>query len=92
MVEYTPASDRGAMVTMPADDEEYFTLAEAMRRAGLRSSGSLYKAMKSGRLKTVTTMAGAHVRRLTTQAWLDAYLAGRSNGQRPGPTPDDSPT
>ncbi len=76
---------------MPAD-EEYFTLTEAMRRAGLRSSDSLYKAMTSGRLKTVTTMSGPRVVRLTTQAWLDAYLVSRATGQRPGPAPtDDSP-
>lgn len=53
------------MVNTPAD-EEYFTLAEAMRRAGLRSSDSLYKAMKSGRLKTVTAMSGPRIVRLTT--------------------------
>lgn len=65
------------MVTMPADDEEYFTLAEAKRRAGLKSDDALYRAMKNGRLKTVTTMSSARVVRLTTQAWLDAFLASR---------------
>jgi len=71
------------------DDEEYFTLTEAMKRAGLRSSDSLYKAMKTGRLKTVTTMVGPRMVRLTTQAWLDAYLASRSTRPPTGPTPND---
>jgi len=75
---------------MPAD-EEYFTLAEAMRRGHLTDSKSTYRAVRSGRLKTVTTMSSARVVRLTTQAWLDEYLASRRNGQRSGPTPDDSP-
>ncbi len=79
------------MVNTPAD-EEYFTLAEAMRRAGLRSSDSLYKAMKSGRLKTVTAMSGPRIVRLTTQVWLDEYLASRATGQRPGPAQDSKPT
>ncbi len=64
------------MVTMPAD-EEYFTITEAKRRAGLKSDDVLYRAMKNGRLKTVTKMVGPRVVRLTTQAWLDAYLASR---------------
>jgi hypothetical protein len=65
------------MVNMPAD-EEYFTITEAKRRAGMKSDDALYRAMKNGRLKTVTKMVGPRVVRLTTQAWLDAFLASRN--------------
>ncbi len=73
------------------DDEEYFTLTEAMRRAGMRNNKTIAAAVQSGRLKTVTTMVGPRMVRLTTQAWLDAYLASRATGQRPTPTADDTP-
>ncbi len=73
------------------DDEEYFTLTEAMRRAGLKDNKSIYRAMRSGRLKTVTKMSGPRIVHLTTQAWLDAFLASRANGQRPGPMHEPEP-
>ncbi len=42
--------------------------------AGLKKSASLYRAVQSGRLKTVTTMAGPRIVHLTTRAWLHEYL------------------
>jgi len=42
--------------------------------AALKKSASLYRAVQSGRLKTVTTMAGPRIVHLTTRAWLHAYL------------------
>ncbi|MDQ2829018.1 MAG: hypothetical protein M3Y74_08205 [Chloroflexota bacterium] len=44
----------------------------------MKSDDALYRAMKTGRLKTVTTMVGPRVVRLTTQAWLDTYLVSRN--------------
>ncbi len=58
-------------------DSDYITLAEASKLAGLKNSGSLYRAVQSGRLKTVTMMAGPRIVRLTTRAWLHAYLDGQ---------------
>ena len=55
-------------------DDEYITLATASRLAGRQTSGALYRAAQTGRLKTVTTMTGAHAVRLTTRAWLHEYL------------------
>ena len=57
---------------MPDDDD--ITLAEAIRSAGIRDAKALYTAARSGRLKTVTSAAGAHAVRLTTRAWLREYL------------------
>jgi len=53
---------------------DYLTLAQASRLAGLQTSGALYRAAQTGRLKTVTTMVGPRIVRLTTQAWLQEYL------------------
>jgi len=61
-------------------DSDYITLAQASRLAGLQTSGSLYRAVQSGRLKTVTTMAGPRIVRLTTQAWLHEYLDSQRRG------------
>ncbi len=61
-------------------DRDYITLAEASKRAGLKNSGSLYRAVRSGRLKTVTAMAGPRIVRLTTQAWLHEYLDSQRRG------------
>ncbi len=69
-------------------DSDYITLAEACKRAGLKNADSLYKAVRSGRLKRVTILAGPRIVRLTTQAWLDDYLASRSTGQPAGRTHD----
>jgi len=55
-------------------DDDYITLAEAIRLAGIRDSKALYTAARSGRLKTVTTAASAHAVRRTTRAWLREYL------------------
>jgi hypothetical protein len=55
-------------------DGDYLTLMEASKVAGLKNSGPLYRAVQSGRLKTVTTMAGPRIVHLTTQAWLREYL------------------
>jgi len=54
--------------------DDYITLTEASKLAGLKNSRSLYWAVQTGRLKTATTMAGAHAVRLTTRAWLQEYL------------------
>jgi len=58
-------------------DDDYLTLTEASKLAGLKNSRSLYWAVQAGRLKTVTTAAGAHAVRLTTRAWLHEYLDGQ---------------
>jgi len=58
-------------------DSDYITLAEASKLAGLKNSGALYRAVQSGRLKTVMTMARPRIVRLTTRAWLHAYLDGQ---------------
>ncbi len=55
-------------------DGDYLTLAQASRLAGLQTSGALYRAAQTGRLKTVTTMVGPRIVHLTTQAWLQEYL------------------
>jgi len=55
-------------------DSDYITLAEARKLTGLKNSGSLYRAVQTGRLKTVTKMAGSRIVHLTTRAWLHAYL------------------
>ncbi len=57
---------------MPNDD--YITLTEASKLAGLKNSGSLYRAVQTGRLNTVTTATGPQPVRLTTRAWLQEYL------------------
>jgi len=54
--------------------DDYITLIEASRLAGLKKSAFLYRAVRSGRLKTVTTMAGPRIVHLTTRAWLREYL------------------
>ncbi len=61
-------------------DSDYLTLAQASRLAGLQTSGTLYRAAQTGRLKTVATMVGPRIVRLTTQAWLHAP-APRDIGQ-----------
>ncbi len=55
-------------------DDDYITLAEASRLARLQTSGTLYRAVQTGRLKTVTTAAGPRTVRLTTRTWLHEYL------------------
>jgi hypothetical protein len=55
-------------------DDDYITLAEASKLAGLTNTGSLHRAIQTGRLKTVTSAAGPHAVRLTTRAWLREYL------------------
>ncbi len=54
--------------------DDYITLIEASKRAGLKSSDPLYAAARTGRLKTVTMAAGPRTVRRTTQAWLREYL------------------
>ncbi len=58
-------------------DSDYITFAETSKRAGLKNSASLYRAVQTGRLKTVTTAVGPGAVRLTTRAWLHAYLDGQ---------------
>ena len=50
---------------------------EASNVAGLKNPGSLYRAVQSGRLKTVTTMVGPRIVHLTTHAWLHEYLGSQ---------------
>ncbi len=52
--------------------EDYITIDEAARRAGYRDSNNLRTAARAGRLQTVLLGPRA---RMTTPAWLDAYLA-----------------
>lgn len=54
-------------------DTEYFTLAEAARRAGYSSTTTLYAAAKRGTLRTL--MGAGKPPYLTSQPWLDDYLA-----------------
>lgn len=58
-------------------DSDYLTLMEASNVAGLKNPGSLYRAVQSGRLKTVTTMVGPRIVHLTTHAWLHEYLGSQ---------------
>jgi len=58
-------------------DNDYLTMSEASKLAGLKNSSSLLRAAQTGRLKTVTAAAGAHAMRLTTRAWLHEYLSKR---------------
>ncbi len=58
----------------PMVDDDYITLVEASRLAGLKNSSSLHAASQVGRLKTVTTATGPRAVRLTTRAWLREYL------------------
>jgi len=58
-------------------DDDYITLAQASRLTGLQTSGALYRAVQSGRLKTVTTMVGPRIVHLTTRAWLQKYQDGQ---------------
>ncbi len=58
-------------------DDDYITLAQASRVAGLQTSGALYRAAQTGRLKTVTMMTGPRIVRLTTRAWLQEYQDGQ---------------
>jgi len=55
-------------------DSDDLTFAQASRLAGLQTSGALYRAAQTGRLKTVTTMVGPRIVRLTTHTWLHEYL------------------
>jgi len=55
-------------------DSDYITLTEASKLASLKNSGTLYTAVRAGRLKTVTTATGPRAVRLTTRAWLQGYL------------------
>jgi len=55
-------------------DDDYITLVEASRLAGLKNSSSLHAASQVGRLKTVATATGPRTVHLTTRAWLQEYL------------------
>ena len=72
-------------------DIEYFALDEAARRAGYKSTSTLQAAARSGRLRTL--MGAGKPPYLTSQPWLDDYLAGlRFNTQfrgKPRGTEDD---
>jgi len=52
--------------------EEYITIEEAAQRAGYRDSNNLRTAARAGKLQTVLLGPRA---RMTTQPWLDEYLA-----------------
>jgi len=55
-------------------DSDYINLTEASKLAGLKDYSSLYRAARTGRLKTVTMAAGPRTVRRTTRAWLREYL------------------
>jgi hypothetical protein len=55
-------------------DDDYITLAEAIRLASVKNRASLYTAARCGRLKTVTMATGPRPVRLTTRCWLHEYL------------------
>lgn len=52
----------------------YLTIREAAACAGYRSASNLHAAVRKGRLKTTTL--GPLRTRVTTQEWLDEFLAG----------------
>ncbi len=73
-----------------ADEEDYITLAEAARRAGYASPSALRMAALKGKLR-VRRYSPRIV--MTTQAWLNDYLASLSGEGRPrgGGAADDEP-
>ncbi len=58
-------------------DDDYITLTEASKLAGVKSARALHWAAQTGRLKTVTAAVGPRTVRRTTQAWLQEYLEGQ---------------
>jgi len=63
----------GLGYTGPMETESpYITLAEAARRAGYLVPNNLRTAARAGKLRTILLGPRAYV---TTQEWLDAYLA-----------------
>ncbi len=58
-------------------DSDYINLTEASKLAGLKDYSSLYRAARTGRLKTVTMAAGPRIVHLTTRAWLQEYQDGQ---------------
>ena len=53
-------------------EPKYITLTEAARRAGYRVPNNLRAAARAGKLRTILLGPRAYV---TTQEWLDAYMA-----------------
>ena len=74
-------------------ETEYITLAQAAAIAGYKSTSTLHKAAREGRLKTVLIGPYLH---FTTRQWLDEYLAGirasksRRGQPRSGGAPPDA--
>ncbi len=78
---------------------EWLTIPDAAQRAGYTSASTLYTAAKAGRLRTRTEGVSPY---LTTQLWVDEFLAGlcyntaargqpaasRRGGVRARPTPE----
>lgn len=62
--------ERGGLGT--EGDGGWLTIPEAARRAGYAAASTLYAAAKAGRLRTRTEGVFPY---LTTQQWLDAFLA-----------------
>jgi hypothetical protein len=69
-----PTDDVGRRPAGRMLDSDYITLTEASKLAGLKNSGTLYTAVRAGRLKTVTMATGPRTVRRTTRAWLREYL------------------
>jgi len=65
-----------------AASDDYLTLREAAELAGVKI-GLIHRAARLGRLKTTTMPSGARIVRLTTRAWLHAFMQGRSGATRP---------
>jgi AraC-like DNA-binding protein len=60
--------------TLPKEGAtEWLTIPEAAKRAGYTSASTLYTAAKAGRLRTQTEGVSPY---LTTQDWLEEFLAG----------------
>jgi len=74
-------------------DGDYITLIQAAQLAGYSvpkgGSGNLRKAAQDGRLQTIRITSRL---RLTTRAWMAAYLASleHSKGGRPRKKPEDT--
>jgi hypothetical protein len=71
-------------------ETEYITLAQAAEIAGYKSTSTLHKAAREGRLKTA--LIGPHLH-FTTRAWLEEYLASiqQSKSHRGRPRSGDTP-
>lgn len=80
---------KGIHTALVVDEaERYLTIQEAAGRAGYRRASNLHAAGRRGRLKTPT--AGPLHTRVTTQEWLDEFLASLCFNTQFRGKPEDS--